>query len=917
MELPELIEPEEVTVDSKRASSTNKVTNLLCLFFDHDCDCSTLPQTLISHGLFPTTPFQPWMAMSVELLSFYHALFEQSCFHMTNQKGTTVKDPFWHGLSQAMQWYAILPVEVEKQVDTTKQEPPSHSCADILIQYVLFGTPLDKGSDIHVAMDGNFHQYHQCSAGDSPSFYEPSYFLPKEQVDAIGCHIAWACQNPSNRTKSIIPDKAIDQCEASYKATDGQEQKASTDSFDDTGLMVLICQHNIPLFFTNIDTPGKQQKYSVTLIDHLLSLLPPQANIVVLYDVGCVLACSLCWFDIFDQAIMSHLHFATSAMHVYGHKWACQLIYNPHLITGLGLSDGEGTECLWSCFIKLIGIEHVSSHQCCIWLLDQHAATIGYGMWTDLRDWVRCHLKKGVHKQGFTAQEVLDNAGVSITELQEQWANQQAAQLSIRAYAPMKLKKELDTVLSLQVDLDTTTKVIQVAWATIEWGNVSPRILDALASMEWSHMRLITKVEALYSSLNVHEQFPELMNISLNSAIGSFFEWDKLDHAVGSKDKPLGRKLHQQMHKAIVKCQPMLMAALCKYNAYCEQLSQLYDPSWAIPLPSSLPTKLVDLQNDVSLMEDVWITSSPGETPSLLKQECCLEEQHHLSLEADNMCCWFRHELSAIQLTDAITGASLSPLSWLSPVDEDMWGATDSLGPDLLDLSLEPEQVTLSDVLGDKLKLEAETLSQVSFKWEIPGDVNLPAIMTPIIWAPAGFPWQTFLLNDTNILMSPITQLNDTCINSCTTLLYSAFHPTVASCAILSTHDLPCICFNAKDDPTWILPIHHSLPVGHWVLCTIRFHSQELFLFDSLAQQKPWRNDIKDIMQLIFHLSSMVTQRLGTACQDQGDWTAYPMLLEPCQTNSHDCGVWVLAQMAAILRGYEVTGIGKHDINHF
>jgi len=44
-------------------------------------------------------------------------------------------------------------------------------------------------------------------------------------------------------------------------------------------------------------------------------------------------------------------------MHAYGHEWACQLIYNPRIIQGLGLSDGEGTERLWSRFIKLISIE--------------------------------------------------------------------------------------------------------------------------------------------------------------------------------------------------------------------------------------------------------------------------------------------------------------------------------------------------------------------------------------------------------------------------------------------------------------------------------------------------------------------------------------------------------------------------------
>ncbi|KAI6151375.1 hypothetical protein EDD17DRAFT_1513536, partial [Pisolithus thermaeus] len=124
-----------------------KATNILCLFLDRftsisvlSCDCSTLPQTLISHGLFPTAPSQPRMAVSVELLSFYRALFERSCdaiyalaaalntyynrrgFRVTNQKigvncyqGTTVKEPFRRGLSQAVQWYAILQAEVDKQ----------------------------------------------------------------------------------------------------------------------------------------------------------------------------------------------------------------------------------------------------------------------------------------------------------------------------------------------------------------------------------------------------------------------------------------------------------------------------------------------------------------------------------------------------------------------------------------------------------------------------------------------------------------------------------------------------------------------------------------------------------------------------------------------------------------------------------
>ncbi|KIM50927.1 hypothetical protein SCLCIDRAFT_47498, partial [Scleroderma citrinum Foug A] len=178
----------------------------------------------------------------------------------------------------------------------------------------------------------------------------------------------------------------------------------------------------------------------------------------------------------------------------------------------------------------------------------------------ELRDWLRRRLKKGIGKQGSVAQEVLDDCSVSITELQKQWSDQRATQLSIRAHAPTKLKKELDTVLTLQANLDNSNRVLQLAQATIEKENASPAIMDALESLEHGHTRLMTKAEALYSSLNVHDQSPELKNISLDfvqillmawdlkinihkRAVGTFFEWDKLDHAVSGKDKPLGASL--------------------------------------------------------------------------------------------------------------------------------------------------------------------------------------------------------------------------------------------------------------------------------------------------------------------------------------------------------------------------------------
>jgi hypothetical protein len=110
--------------------------------------------------------------------------------------------------------------------------------------------------------------------------------------------------------------------------------------------MALVCRHDIPLFLANIDSPGEQQKYAVALIQHLFSLLPSNATVIALYDIGCVLERSLHQYDILPEPLVTRLTFRTSAMHAYGHEWACQLVFNPRIQIRTGLTDGEGVERL-------------------------------------------------------------------------------------------------------------------------------------------------------------------------------------------------------------------------------------------------------------------------------------------------------------------------------------------------------------------------------------------------------------------------------------------------------------------------------------------------------------------------------------------------------------------------------------------
>ncbi|KIK14926.1 hypothetical protein PISMIDRAFT_16910 [Pisolithus microcarpus 441] len=122
---------------------------------------------------------------------------------------------------------------------------------------------------------------------------------------------------------------------------------------------------------------------------------------------------------------------------------------------------------------------------------------------------------------------------------------------------------------------------------------------------------------------------------------------------------------------------------------------------------------------------------------------------------------------------------------------------------------------------------------------------------------------------------------------------------------------------NYWEKSMWILPIHCPSPCGHWVMCTIDIASRRLFLFDSFAEERPWKQEIQDIMKLVSRLFMIAVTKNVVPERDLGDWMAFPVLLHATQTNGYDCGLWVLAQIAAMLRGYKITGLREEDMIRF
>jgi Ulp1 family protease len=70
-------------------------------------------------------------------------------------------------------------------------------------------------------------------------------------------------------------------------------------------------------------------------------------------------------------------------------------------------------------------------------------------------------------------------------------------------------------------------------------------------------------------------------------------------------------------------------------------------------------------------------------------------------------------------------------------------------------------------------------------------------------------------------------------------------------------------------------------------------------------------------MKLVARLSSIAHQRRGSNKIDLKGWIARPLIVQPLQTNNYDCGLWVLAAIEAVLRGYHSPGMREGDIAAF
>ncbi|KAF9513641.1 hypothetical protein BS47DRAFT_1393204 [Hydnum rufescens UP504] len=466
------------------------------------------------------------------------------------------------------------------------------------------------------------------------------------------------------------PNSAYDACRESFIAADGDRVKASTQFFEDTGVMAFLCHHDLPLAVASMWTPGEKQFYVFALLETLLNHLLGHWRVGALYDIGCQMDQSLKKWK-FRPEWLPRFEWGVSIFHAYGHQWACQLWYHPHKSEHWGLSDGEGCERFWSQLCRLIPGLRVTGYHRGLFILDlqmehiDQVKRVGMGKWLQdqLDQAQRCmeeaEMKLGNHSisyllDQFKAQQGYHSQPVS---RQSQTKGAQAIERIISLTATLESQKEnLKDAIAEGINLvegeSTASNLVQAEWqekvqllreaiqcleGTIKKKTDELQLSDWTSAAELSWLKRDKWVNV---QLNLHVLWEQL----LRKLRARKFELATLDHANSSCI--LDQKTKAHVEKAVKSRSGGIEATVKKYNAKLKELG-LYQLDVDQDIWEDSRGDIADFPDGIV---PPWLGDPSVKEGIQLSQEIanCCQELERCKAEHANLQTWFCEEYSRV-----------------------------------------------------------------------------------------------------------------------------------------------------------------------------------------------------------------------------------------------------------------------------
>ncbi|KAJ6558869.1 hypothetical protein DFH09DRAFT_1485992 [Mycena vulgaris] len=505
-------------------------------------------------------------------------------------------------------------------------------------------------ADIIVCIDACFTQKKKKSPRDPEKTHPDTRFIPEEQARLTEIYVDGLRGLPEkNKTKRPKPTlqeideddeyefarlpllrSVLDACEASFKAADEKREKASTDFFEDTALMGLLCRHDRVLFLANMHSAGEKQFYVIALIETLFQHLPLGIHVGLMYDVACTMERS-CWKWGFLDRFMDRIAFAVSVFHAFGHEWACQLLYHPRKRSGFGFSNGEGAERFWKSIRHLIAHLRISGYHNRLYTLDAQMEHAEEASLLRLGEWINRRYRHCVQKRA-EAKKELAKAGKSTEMLREQWDAQVAAQTRP---PPRRTKTRGQQAVQAVIHLRAAVKTREVqvrelrqkfidgvsdeddhsALYETEWRAAQEALEKSLATLRRKEKALgVNEQQELQKLIN-----SEYMRVRMNARALKLrlrqrlrarkFEMDVVERTY--RRLLNDAKLHAHTESAVKRREPTITKVASEYNKLCGDIAKLIRagkaPAGARAPLVIPPGGLWQLDVDDAIFEDVGL----------------------------------------------------------------------------------------------------------------------------------------------------------------------------------------------------------------------------------------------------------------------------------------------------------------------
>ncbi|KAK0560944.1 hypothetical protein OC861_006058 [Tilletia horrida] len=400
-----------------------------------------LVDLFFKHRLFPASPKRPQAALLLHLIRMYQALRKHSGTGAYNYALSlsdiyTDDDPTFElstmlrrQINQAATWYQAVqyfaadsvlnarrswrPIRPELHYDSLSLDIRDLADSCPACFHGLATCPPDQLADIPqviVSIDGNFsHKRKNRSNITSRHPLPPRRFLSQDQVNKADAMLNSAFnQDHTAATRH--------ECTAQVRAANPSAPKGTYGPHDITGVMGLCCRHDHPLIFCDITSPGERHHYAVALLLALLEALSGHAtHVAVMYDIGCRFARNPRITTLLPPAIK--VTWTIPLFHVYGHTASCQALYNPRRVQGMGWTDGEGMERIWSSLSSLIASGRSMSQVQRRFHLEERIHHLAVSKRKDLLT----HIQRKLSRLTLVARscgKILDGNGASLTRMQ-------------------------------------------------------------------------------------------------------------------------------------------------------------------------------------------------------------------------------------------------------------------------------------------------------------------------------------------------------------------------------------------------------------------------------------------------------------------------------------------------------------------